>query len=64
MNICLIPARSGSRRVKNKNILNFFGKPMISYAINTARKSKLFDKIAVSTNSIHIAKIARNWLLM
>ena len=57
MNICLIPARSGSKRIKNKNIKNFFGKPIISYAIKTAINSKLFDKIFVSTDSEKIANI-------
>ena len=58
MNICLIPARSGSKRIKNKNIINFFGKPIISYAIQLAKKSKLFDEVIVSTDSKKIAKIA------
>ena len=56
MDVCLIPARSGSKRIKNKNILSFFGNPMISYSIKTAIKSKLFDKILVTTDSKKIAK--------
>lgn len=48
--ICIIPARSGSKRVKNKNIINFFGKPIISYPILAAKNSKLFSKIIVSTD--------------
>lgn len=56
--ICIIPARSGSRRIKNKNIINFFGKPIISYAITAAIKSKLFDNIIVSTDSKKISKIS------
>ena len=56
--ICIIPARSGSRRIKNKNIINFFGKPIISYAITAAIKSNLFDKIIVSTDSKKISKIS------
>ena len=59
MNICLIPARSGSKRIKNKNIKNFFGKPIISYTIKTAINSKLFDKIFVSTDSEKIANISK-----
>ena len=59
MNICLIPARSGSKRLKNKNIKIFFGKPIINYSIKLALKSKLFDKVIVSTDSIKIAKIAQ-----
>ena len=38
--VCIIPARGGSKRIKNKNILNFFGKPIIYYSINEAKKSK------------------------
>jgi pseudaminic acid cytidylyltransferase len=61
MDICLIPARSGSKRSKNKNIKSFFGNPMISYSIKTAVKSKLFDKVFVSTDSNKIAKISKNF---
>jgi len=61
MNICLIPARKNSKRIKNKNILNFFGKPMIAYAIEAAKKSNLFDKIVVSTDSVKISKIANQY---
>ncbi len=49
--IAIIPARSGSKRIKNKNIKKFFGKPIIDYSIDLAIKSKLFDKIHVSTDS-------------
>jgi len=49
--IAIIPARGGSKRIKNKNIINFFGKPMIFYAINALKKSKFFEKIHVSTDS-------------
>lgn len=59
-NLCVIPARKGSKRIKNKNILNFFGKPIINYAIQNAIKSKLFDKVIVSTDSEKIAKISKN----
>ena len=60
MDIFLIPARSGSKRLKNKNIISFFGKPMISYSIKTAIKCNLFKKIIVSTDSNKIAKISEN----
>ena len=56
--ICIIPARSGSKRIKNKNIKKFLGKPIISYSIKTAKKSGCFNKIIVSTDSIKISKIA------
>lgn len=58
MNICLIPARIGSQRLKKKNIKKFFGKPLISYAILNAKKTNLFQKIIVSTDSKIITKIA------
>ena len=44
---CIIPARSGSKRIKNKNILNFYGIPLIGRTIKTARNSKIFDKVIV-----------------
>ena len=50
MNIAIIPARSGSKRIKNKNITKFYGKPLIFYTIKTAIKSKLFDKIIVAVS--------------
>ncbi len=50
-NICIIPARGGSKRIKNKNIINFYNKPLIYWSINAAKKSKVFDKIYVSTDS-------------
>ena len=61
MKICLIPARGGSRRIKNKNIKNFFGKEIIYYSINKAFRSKLFDKVIVSTDSKKIANIAKSY---
>ena len=45
MNLAVIPARSGSTRIKNKNIIPFHGKPMIAWSILAAKKSKLFDYI-------------------
>ena len=59
--IALIPARSGSERIKNKNIINFFGHPLIAYAISTAIKSKIFDKVLVSTDSFKYKKIAKKY---
>ncbi len=61
MNIAIIPARKNSKRIKNKNIKSFFGKPVISYAIKCAIKSKLFNKIIVSTDSQKILKIAKKF---
>jgi CMP-N-acetylneuraminic acid synthetase len=45
MNIAIIPARKNSKRIKNKNIKSFFGKPVISYAIKCALKSGSLDAI-------------------
>ena len=57
--ICVIPARKGSKRIKNKNIKLFAGKPLISYVIKVAKQSKLFSRIIVSTDSNKIAKIVK-----
>ena len=61
MTICIIPARSGSKRLKNKNIKKFDGKPIISYAIKIAQSSGLFSKIIVSTDSKKISNIAKRY---
>ena len=58
MNIAIIPARGGSKRIKNKNIKLFRGKPMIYWTIKAAKKSKLFDEIFVDTDSNRIKKIS------
>ena len=58
MNICVIPARGGSKRIKNKNIKNFFGKPLLERVIENSKKSKLFDDIYVSTDSVLIKRLA------
>jgi pseudaminic acid cytidylyltransferase len=61
MNIAIIPARGGSKRIPRKNIKDFLGKPMIAYAIETALKSNLFDKVIVSTDDKEIAEIAKKY---
>tara|TARA_B100001123_G_C15340166_1_gene1034508 strand:- start:4841 stop:5530 length:690 start_codon:yes stop_codon:yes gene_type:complete len=61
MNIAIIPARGGSKRIPRKNIKFFFGKPMIAYSIEAAKKSKIFDKIIVSTDDKNVAKIAKKF---
>ena len=58
MNIAIIPARKNSRRIKNKNIINFCGKPIIYYSLKAAKKSKLFDKIIVTTDCKKIKKLS------
>ena len=42
--VAVIPARGGSKRIPRKNIKEFHGKPLIAYSIETALKSKIFDK--------------------
>ena len=49
--IAVVPARGGSKRIKNKNILDFCGRPMISYVLEAAKESSVFDCIHVSTES-------------
>ncbi len=58
MNIAIIPARSQSKRIKNKNIKKFMGKPIIAWSIEAAKKSKIFDEVIVSTDSKKISNIA------
>ncbi len=59
MIIAIIPARSGSKRIPNKNIKLFRGIPIITRVIKKLSKSKIFDLIIVSTDSTKIAKIAK-----
>ena len=59
--LLIIPARSGSRRIKNKNFRNFCGKPIIFHSLNTVKKSKLFDKIHVSTDSKKFKQILNRY---
>lgn len=59
MNIAVIPARGGSKRIPRKNIKPFGGKPMIAYAIAAARESGLFEHVVVSTDDDEIAEVAQ-----
>ena len=59
--ICIIPARSGSKRIKNKNIIKFNNKPLIYWSIRAAIKSKCFKKIIVNSDSDQILKIAKKY---
>ena len=61
MIIAIIPARGGSKRIPRKNIKFFAGKPIIAWAIEIALKSKLFDKVFVSTDDDEIATISRKY---
>ena len=60
-NICIIPARGGSKRIPRKNIKEFLGKPIIAYSIKAALDSGLFDEVMVSTDDIEIADIAKKF---
>ncbi|MPW36240.1 pseudaminic acid cytidylyltransferase [Vibrio sp. B1Z05] len=59
MNIAIIPARGGSKRIPRKNIKLFHGKPMIAYSIQAALNSGCFDKVIVSTDDAEIAEMAK-----
>ena len=61
MNIAIIPARGGSKRIPRKNIKEFCGKPMIAWSIDVAKASGLFEHIIVSTDDIEIAEVAKHW---
>lgn len=61
MNIAIIPARGGSKRIPRKNIKLFHGKPMIAYSIEAAKASGCFDKIIVSTDDQEIADVAKQY---
>ena len=56
--ICIIPARGGSKRIPQKNIKPFLGKPVIHYSVEAAITSKLFDMVMVSTDDEQIAATA------
>ena len=56
MNVAVIPARGGSKRIPMKNIREFCGKPIIAWPIDIAKKSDLFEHILVSTDDEEIAK--------
>lgn len=61
MNIAIIPARGGSKRIPRKNIKEFHGKPMIAYSIEAALNSGCFDKVIVSTDDAEIAEVAKKY---
>lgn len=58
-NACLIPARSGSKGIPNKNLTLFNGTPLIQVTIDLAKRSKLFDEIFVSSDDTRILKLAK-----
>ncbi len=57
MLLAILPARGGSERIKNKNIVNFCGKPLIHYSLSAAKNAGIFDEIHVSTDSQDIADV-------
>jgi len=61
MNICVIPARGGSKRIPRKNIKAFNGKPIIAYSIEAALESNCFDQVIVSTDDNEIAEVAKKY---
>ncbi len=58
-NLCIIPARGGSKRIPRKNVKLFLGKPMLAYSIEAALQSSLFEEVMVSTDDEEIAEVAR-----
>jgi pseudaminic acid cytidylyltransferase len=61
MNLAIIPARGGSKRIPRKNIRLFAGKPVIAWSIEAALASRCFDRVIVSTNDLETAAIARKY---
>lgn len=59
--MAVVPARSGSKGVPNKNIRELSGKPLISYSIQAAKKTKLINRIIISTDSDKYASIAKDY---
>lgn len=61
MNVAIIPARGGSKRIPRKNIRAFCGKPMIAWSIEAAWASGCFDRVIVSTDDDEIASVAEGF---
>lgn len=59
--LALIPARGGSKGIKDKNIYPLHGKPLIAYSIECAKNSKYIDNVVVSTDSTKIAEVAEKY---
>ena len=60
MNLCVIPARGGSKRIPRKNIRSFAGKPMIAWSIEAALAAGVFDAVVVSSDDEEIAAVAKS----
>ena len=61
MNVAIITARGGSKRIPRKNIREFCGMPIIAYSIQAAREAGCFDEVMVSTDDGEIADVARGF---
>lgn len=59
--LAIIPARSGSKGLVNKNVKPLLGKPLLAYSVEAAIQSKIFDEIIVSTDSQEYANIAKSY---
>lgn len=59
--IAIIPARGGSKRIENKNLIELAGKPLIWYTINEAKKSKYINKLILSTDDNKIIEVAKRY---
>ena len=59
--LAIVPARAGSKGIKDKNIVELNGKPLIAYSIESGIKSKYIDKVVVTTDGKEIAKVARKY---
>ncbi len=57
--LAMVMARGGSKRIPRKNVKEFMGRPMISYAISAARDAGIFDEVMVSTEDAEIAEVSR-----
>jgi pseudaminic acid cytidylyltransferase len=61
VNVAIIPARGGSKRIPRKNVREFCGKPIIGYSVDCAQRTGLFSRVVVSTDDEEIAGIARSF---
>ncbi len=61
MNVAIITARGGSKRIPRKNIRPFCGRPIIAYSIEAARTAGCFDEVMVSTDDAEIAEVASRY---
>ena len=59
--LCIIPAKGGSMRLARKNVADLCGRPLISYTIEAAKKSGLFEEVYVSTEDEEIAEVSRSF---